>query len=388
MFKCLGPDGSSHRFAGTLPRLIADGEVCQHCDNEVHRHQGPLLTRDYEFHLRLAAKALLDVGNGLTYTEAASRARATAGRDPYGGAQPNGTLVAEWIDVLAPPLVDAHAETSWPETVLVDSTNFIISNTRTGTSKQAFAIVAVYGYAQHSARGRLLGLHAMHEHLAESYCEAFAAFEHRGNQRSGAHGAWAPPTMLVTDGEWALLNGMASYWKAGIGADCGTGSAPYAKRCEWHLRKNAKLALKKAGITSFDHPIQPILDVAFKTPAGWDAFCLAAQDFPQIARYVKRNDAQVRDQVARRATLPQHHSSAALETVLERVRQQVERRAFAFRNQRRTNLLLGLMRNHELRVDDLDHYTRLLREAAKTNGGRIEYQRLGYCTGRAFDLRP
>ena len=219
MFKCLSPDGSSHRFAGILPRLVADGEVCQHCDNEVHRHQGPLLTRDHEFHLRLAAKALLDVGNGLTYTEAASRARATAGRDPYGGAQPNGTLVAEWIDVLAPPLVDAHAETSWPETVLVDSTNFIISNTRTGTSKQAFAIVAVYGYAQHSARGRLLGLHAMHEHLAESYCEAFAAFEHRGNQRSGAHGAWAPPTMLVTDGEWALLNGMASYWKAGIGAD-------------------------------------------------------------------------------------------------------------------------------------------------------------------------
>jgi len=56
MFKCLGPDGSSHRFAGTLPPLIADGEVCQRCDNEAHRHQGPLLTRDHEFHLRLAAK--------------------------------------------------------------------------------------------------------------------------------------------------------------------------------------------------------------------------------------------------------------------------------------------------------------------------------------------
>ena len=56
MFKCLGPDGSSHGFAGTLPPLIADGEVCQRCDNEAHRHQGPLLTRDHEFHLRLAAK--------------------------------------------------------------------------------------------------------------------------------------------------------------------------------------------------------------------------------------------------------------------------------------------------------------------------------------------
>jgi len=77
-----------------------------------------------------------------------------------------------------------------------------------------------------------------------------------------------------------------------------------------------------------------------------------------------------------------------LETVLERVRQQVERRAFAFRNQRRTNLFLGMMRNHEFRVDDLDHYTGLQREAARANGGRVEYQRRGYCTGRAFDLRP
>ena len=58
LFKCRGPDGSSHRFAGTLPRLIADGEVCQHCDDEVHRHQGPMLTRGYEFHLRLAAQVM------------------------------------------------------------------------------------------------------------------------------------------------------------------------------------------------------------------------------------------------------------------------------------------------------------------------------------------
>ena len=46
------------------------------------------------------------------------------------------------------------------------------------------------------------------------------------------------------------------------------------------------------------------------------------------------------------------------------------------------------MRNHEIRVDDLDHYTELLREAARASGGRIEFQRRGYCTDRAFDLRP
>jgi len=144
----------------------------------------------------------------------------------------------------------------------------------------------------------------MHEHLAESYCEAFAAFEPRGNQRSGAHGAWAPPTMLVTDGEWALLNGMASYWKAGIGADCGTGSAPYAKRCEWHLRKNAKLAAEEGGHYELRPPDPAHPGRGVQDPCRLDAFCLAAADFPQIARYVKRNDAQVRDQVARRALFP------------------------------------------------------------------------------------
>jgi len=156
----------------------------------------------------------VDVGNGLTYTEAASPARATAGHAPYGGVQPSGALVAEWIDVLAPLLVGAHAATSWPETVVVDSTNFIISNVWMGTSKQAFAIVAIYAYAQHSTRGQLLGPYATHEHFAESYGEAFAYFEALGNQRSGTSTPWTPPTMLLTDGEWALLNGMTAYWNA------------------------------------------------------------------------------------------------------------------------------------------------------------------------------
>lgn len=389
MFWCKNTDGKvKHRFAGVLPRLIADGAVCQHCDNAVHRHEGPLLTRDYEFHLRLAAKALIDVGTGLTYTEAAARARATAGRGAYNGAEPNGVLVAEWMDVLGGLLVREHAATSWPETTLIDSTNFIINNKRMGTSAQAFAIIAAYGYHQSSKRGQLLGFYATHEHLTTDYVDALGYFEALGNQRSGATGRWAPPRMLLTDGESALVAGIRQYWKAGTGPSCGTGTAPYAKRCEWHLRKNARKAMGLAGVGDFDHPMRPLLDVAFTDPTSWAAFSAAAQAFPKVAGYVKRNDKQVTDQVARRATLPQHHSIAALEQVLERLRPKLERRAFTFRNQRRMNLLLGLMRNHELRVDDLDHYTEVLREAAKKAGGRIAYQRQGYCLRGAYDLRP
>jgi len=52
------------------------------------------------------------------------------------------------------------------------------------------------------------------------------------------------------------------------------------------------------------------------------------------------------------------------------------------------NLLLGLMRNHELRVDDLDHYAELLRKAAIAGGGTISAQRQGYCAKGAYDLHP
>ena len=51
-------------------------------------------------------------------------------------------------------------------------------------------------------------------------------------------------------------------------------------------------------------------------------------------------------------------------------------------------LLLRLIRNHELRVDDLEHYTEVLRDAAKKSGGRNACQRRGYCARGAYDVRP
>lgn len=388
LFRCSGPSGV-HRFAGTLPRMVSETGVCQHCDNPVHRHQGPLLTRDYEFHLRLAAKALIDVGSGVTYTEAAARARMAAGRGEYRGREPNGSLVAEWVDVLAPVLIDAHAETAWPETVLADSTTFFVTNNWTGVTSQAFAVVGTYGYEAGRHRGRLLGLYAAHQDVGHTYVDAFDDIEAAGRRRTGKAGEWAPPAMVLTDGAREVIAGVRSYWRAGIGPGCGPGTGrPYSKRCEWHLRHNALDALGHHGIGGYKHWMRLRLDTAFLRDEGWQEFVDAGARLPRIARWAKANDRQVRDQASRRAQLPQHHSIAAVEHVLTRVRARIERRSFTFRNQRRMNLLLGLMRLAELRVDDLDHYTELLREAARAAGGRIIYQRQGYCTGAAYDLRP
>lgn len=387
MFKCVGANGSSHRFAGPLPRLLSESGVCAHCDNGVERHQGPVVTPEYQFHLRLAAQALIDVGAGSTYTEAAAKARVMAGKGPYQGLEANGELVAQWVDVFAPVLIAAYAETAWPETVLVDSTNFIITNSFNGQSAQAFAIIGFYGYDAGQTRGRPLGFYAAHEHLAQDYADAIDHLE--ALPAPHLRGPWQPPTVVLSDGESALLRGLSTHWGAGTSASHGVGGRPFGKRCEWHLRKNANKALTLDGVPG-DHSVRERLNRAFQSPGDWAAFKadVAASGLVKAGGFVRRMDKQVTAQTARRAGLPPHHSIAALESSLNKVRGRIEKRAFTFRNQRRMNLLLALMRHHELRLDQHDAYTELLREAAMAAGGRITAQRTGYCTGRAYDLRP
>ena len=389
LFRCVPEDGPAHRFAGALPRLVVEGGVCAHCDNPVHRHQGPALTSGYEFHLRLAAQALMDVGTGLTYTEAAARARVASGRGPYEGREPTGALVAEWVDVLAPVLLREHAPVAWPETVLLDSTNFLITNPRAALApSQAFAIVAVYGYDGGAARGRPLGLYAAHDDATSTYIDALAYLEDLGNARTGAIGRWDPPAM-VTDNAREVVGGAKAYWNAGIDETCGPGtSRPFHKRCEWHLRRNAKRTLRAHGIGGPRHWMRQRLDTALLRGEGWQEFADRGAQFPDIDKWVQANDTQVRAQANRRTQLPPHHTVAAADQLLARIRQRVERRAFTFRNQRRMNLLLGLMCLHEQRVDTLDHYTEVLRKEAEASGGRIARQRQGYCVGRVYDLRP
>jgi len=386
MFKCVDGNGSSHRFAGPLPRLLAESGVCAHCDNGVERHQGPVVTPEYQFHLRLAAQALIDVGAGATYTEAAAKARVMAGKGPYRGMEANGELVAQWVDVFAPVLVAAYAESAWPETVLVDSTNFIITNTFNGQSAQAFAIMGFYGYDAAQARGRVLGFYAAHEHLAQDYADAIDHIESLPGRQGGQ---WQPPTLVMSDGESALLRGMKAHWGTGTSQSHGVGGRPFGKRCEWHLRKNANKALALDGVPG-DNWLRQLLNTAFQSPSDWLAFKAGAAStgLPKTAGFVRRMDKQVTAQTDRRAGLPPHHSIAALEASLDKVRGRIEKRAFTFRNQRRMNLLLGLMRHHELRLDQHDAYTELLREAAVASGRRVQSQRTGYCSGRAYDLRP
>ena len=225
--------------------------------------------------------------------------------------------------------------------------------------------------------------------MTSTYVEALAYLEDLGNARTGAIGRWDPPAMVLTDNAKAVVGGVHAYWNAGIGADCGPGSPrPFHKQCEWHLRRNAKATLSAHRIGGLKHWMRQRLDTALMREEGWQEFADRGAQLPGIDKWVHDNDAQVRAQASRRTELPQHHTAAAADQLLARIRQQVKRRSFTFRNQRRMNLLLGLMCLHEQRVDTLDHYTELLRREAEACGGRIARQRQGYCSGRVHDLRP
>lgn len=227
-------------------------------------------------------------------------------------------------------------------------------------------------------------MYAEHAETTRSWGNALAHVETLGRGRSGEEGLWTSPAMILTDGDGAVRAGVKSHWPT-----AGTAShVPYLKRCEWHLRKNAKSALAKHHIRGGRHYLMRRLDTAFKREEGWVEFCEASAGYRHVDAWRARVQPQVDDQVARRHLLPAHHTLAALDQVFEHVQAMLERRAFCFRNAARMNLLLGLIRLTENKLDDTDHYHELLRDAAMAAGGRIRAQRCGYCADHGYDLRP
>lgn len=54
--------------------------------------------------------------------------------------------MANWVEVLGPSIFARYAEVERPGSPLVDSTNFFVADHQNGGTKQAFAVMAAYGY--------------------------------------------------------------------------------------------------------------------------------------------------------------------------------------------------------------------------------------------------
>lgn len=80
-YKCTPGNGDRpHRFTEVLPREESWKDACELCERDVQFHDGPHAARKYQFVARGIAQALVAVGAGSTYREAAGVARERARR--------------------------------------------------------------------------------------------------------------------------------------------------------------------------------------------------------------------------------------------------------------------------------------------------------------------
>jgi hypothetical protein len=125
--------------------------VCPTCDSQLEAHQGPSAPWRYDYLVEEIAASLLALGQGETYTAVAERARAQAwnGRRAYHRGPTtvvNGQLVANWLATFGPVVCEPRRETGWPETLVLDSTEFVHTDRWTGQRSQLFTVPAAYGY--------------------------------------------------------------------------------------------------------------------------------------------------------------------------------------------------------------------------------------------------
>lgn len=372
-FRCIGQVGF-HRFVPELPRQEAHAGVCDTCDTHVPAHRGPVTGRKYDFPVRAVATALAAIGAGASYQRAATRARAASNRRALEGGW-GGNVVAEWLDNWAPVVMAEHAESAWPETLVLDSTRFMVTNTWTGLSSSvAFNVLGAYGYpAPGQGRPRVWALAAYHRATHVEWEDFLRQLD-----------TSTAPVLVISDGVDEIRNAVRHVWPAGASV-----SSPFVLRCEHHLRENAREALKADRVAHWGSLRMTALNDAFRSPEGWAAF--KATVGPKQAhahQWVQDNDTQVLTQVRERARLPEHYSTAALDTHLGTVRDYLDSRSFVLRNQRRTTTMLGLVRLHLNGTDSPTRYAIALRTWLEAHQGTPAAQRSGYDLGTSRRLPP
>jgi hypothetical protein len=96
-----------------LPREESWSDACELCERDVHYHEGPHAARHYQFVARGIPEALVTVGAGSSYRDAALVARERAKRlRPGPDGEPrfsrHGSLVMDWVEVFAPVVFEPY----------------------------------------------------------------------------------------------------------------------------------------------------------------------------------------------------------------------------------------------------------------------------------------
>jgi hypothetical protein len=352
-WRCILPDGSYHRFLGVVSRTRTSLETCVECESHLAPYEGPAAPARFEYLIREIAGALVDMGRGSTYTDAARRVRMQAFINTPGKLArevKNGQTVAEWMADFVPVVSAPHAPGRWPEVLVLDSVPFWWRGVGDVQAKTPlYSVLAAYGYDENGRNGKLWRMEAHPTRTVAAWTDFLARLP--GN-----------PVSIIADEDTSIRGAITARW----------GAALWMERyhsCEYHLYASGSQVLSRTAAAS---ELRGLFHNALTSREAWDAFEIAAKTIGPLAMqtWVMIHGEQVRRQTTRRSSIPPVYANGALENALTRVRTIIGEREFSYRNRARLNLLLELIRLAQLRADNAADYATAIRAYLIKHQGR------------------
>ena len=362
-YRCFPANGdNAHVFSGVLPREESWHANCEVCERPVARRDGPQTARHYQFVARGIAGALKAVGAGASYMSASRVARERANRMRDAAApSDHGQLVADWVEVFAPVVFEAHHPCAWPTTgsVVLDHLPFRVraldaAGRPIHGGVVAFDVFCAMGYD--AGRAKLWRLEA----FADASAASWRAFLGRL--------AGVPPR-VVCDAHDGILAAIDAHWPE---------SELYL--CEWHLQHALTRLLEnqsRRGYAAGAAPLLPRVERSFSGVHFWRPFandCRAA-GIPAPDRWLDHNDFLIQWQFQRRGLASVRPpdmplTTGGLEQKTRPIRDVLHPRRHALKNRARTNRMLMLMQLHANAQDSEVAYRKAILDWLAANAGR------------------
>ena len=357
-WRCTPSNEKYHRFLGVMSRARTHDATCIECEVHLAPHQGPVAPSTFEYLVREIAGALVDVGSGATYKDAAKKARARANIDKVSPARDvsNGQTVVDWMTDFVPVVAARYAEKEWPAVLVLDSTTFFWTDPLTKNSLSLFTLFAAYGYDRNGNKGRLWKVGASPDDDGPAWAEFLASLPGK-------------PVSIVCDQSKPIIAGINQRWGEWAAVNL-------VHHCEHHLDTQAKAQFKSDNLAP-DDPIRLLFRGALQDIERWDTFVaeVLRRGRPAMKltyKWVEKNATLLRGQIIGRPQIPPVYSNSGVEQEIRELKAELRPRRFAFRNRARLNQLLDLMRLKSMNVDHPTDYAKDIRTYIEASDGRPE----------------
>jgi len=253
-----------------LPRQEAPGSHCSECSSALDPWEGQAGPRTYAFSARDVGHALRLVARGESYRSAAAETRVFADRQRDGVMyyaerlrtryrNLDGQLVANWVDVFTPALMEGKGQAAWPEVLLIDS----VVLQANGLPPRSFHVLVAVGLDErHRQRVWLMRPFAKKNQ---------AAWEDFFDLLDGT------PQRIVSDMDNAIRGAIgARFPRRGD-------PAPAHHWSDHHVNQALQRALDPLAAAPDSHPVWAAYERALLNETHWDTFVAAVEHEHQNA---------------------------------------------------------------------------------------------------------